>query len=93
MYVQTLEITFIIAVMFSLISYELSCDLPDVNECETEEHSCNLHKEECVNSIGSYRCKPRPDCPVGFTRDATSLRCVGKNFMQQGKVTEQNFLL
>lgn len=66
-------------------------NLPDVNECETEQHNCNIPKEKCVNFPGTFRCKPLPECPEGFTRDATSLRCVGKKLLEFVLSSKCNF--
>uniref|UniRef100_A0A803VCW3 Fibrillin 3 n=1 Tax=Ficedula albicollis TaxID=59894 RepID=A0A803VCW3_FICAL len=43
------------------------CPCPDLDECATEEHKCNLNAN-CVNTPGSYRCA----CRDGFNGDGFS---------------------
>lgn len=48
----------------------------DVNECVQQSHNCGL-SFECVNTEGSFRCNPKPQCPVGFSQEAQG-NCKGK---------------
>lgn len=34
----------------------------DINECETANHTCNIHSN-CLNTIGSFIC----ECNSGYT--------------------------
>lgn len=52
----------------------------DVNECEEGLHSCVAGEEDCVNTVGSYRCKALPLCPSGFRRNPSDNRCAGVLF-------------
>lgn len=48
----------------------------DINECVQQSHNCGLGFE-CVNTEGSFRCNPKPQCPVGFNQEAQG-NCKGK---------------
>lgn len=50
--------------------------LLDIDECARQSHDCGP-TFDCVNTQGSFRCNPKPLCPVGFNRDAQG-DCVGK---------------
>ncbi|XP_063750103.1 fibulin-2-like isoform X2 [Eleginops maclovinus] len=52
---------------YSLMANGCSCE--DINECVQLSHNCRL-SFECVNTEGSFRCNPKPQCPVGFNQDA-----------------------
>ena len=47
--------------------------LADVNECNTNQHSCNTTTSVCLNNDGSYICK----CKDGFTSDEDNNNCIG----------------
>lgn len=50
--------------------YRVNSDIcEDVNECAEQSHDCGPGFE-CVNTQGSFRCNPKPQCAVGFQRDA-----------------------
>ncbi len=48
----------------------------DINECVQQSHNCGVDYD-CVNTEGSFRCDPKPRCPVGFDRDAQG-NCIGE---------------
>lgn len=48
--------------------------ITDINECEQQSHNCG--QDECVNTEGSFRCNPKPRCPLGFHWDAQG-NCIG----------------
>jgi Calcium-binding EGF domain len=56
----------------------------DADECadairrSNSSSLCGDH-EQCVNTIGSYICRPTAECVGGFSVDPVSLRCVGKS--------------
>lgn len=54
----------------------MSSSSSDINECVQEIHNCGAHFE-CVNTEGSFRCNPKPQCPVGFSQDAQG-NCKGR---------------
>uniref|UniRef100_A0A8C2KUR0 Fibulin 1 n=1 Tax=Cyprinus carpio TaxID=7962 RepID=A0A8C2KUR0_CYPCA len=45
------------------------CVVSDIDECETGTHNCGAELE-CQNTAGSFRCRPRVQCGVGFIQDA-----------------------
>ncbi|KAI8767258.1 mucin protein, partial [Biomphalaria glabrata] len=47
-----------------------NCDI-DINECELGTHSCDLSKETCLNTQGSYQCS----CNDGFYKSCNSCHC------------------
>lgn len=49
---------------------------PDINECVEQSHDCGP-SFECVNTQGSFRCNPKPQCAEGFERDVHG-NCLGK---------------
>lgn len=49
----------------------------DVNECREIEDACTSD-EECINTIGSYKC----DCKIGFRRENLTQACVDINECQ-----------
>lgn len=48
--------------------------ISDINECALQSHNCG--QDECVNTLGSFRCNSKPRCPLGFNRDAQG-NCIG----------------
>lgn len=57
---------------------KVQCPLPppplDIDECSLDESACH-HGQDCMNTIGSYRCVMR--CGRGFRRTADGLSCAG----------------
>lgn len=53
------------------------CD--DLDECAERVAGCR-RPEDCVNTIGSYRCDgvPQGACPPGYSWDDLSQRCAGE---------------
>lgn len=65
----------------------------DINECEEGSHRCEPSKADCVNTAGSYRCKPLTPCLTGFRRNLTTGRCEGeqlKNNLSPGVWQQSN---
>ena len=46
---------------------------PDIDECSTNSHSCDVNAV-CSNNVGSYACS----CKAGFTGDGNT--CTGESF-------------
>ena len=46
---------------------------PDIDECSTNSHSCDVNAV-CSNTVGSYACA----CKAGFTGDGFT--CIGEPF-------------
>ena len=46
---------------------------PDIDECSTNSHSCDVYAM-CTNTVGSYAC----GCKAGFTGDGFT--CTGEQF-------------
>uniref|UniRef100_A0A3B4ACU0 EGF-like domain-containing protein n=1 Tax=Periophthalmus magnuspinnatus TaxID=409849 RepID=A0A3B4ACU0_9GOBI len=42
--------------------------VPDINECVQGVHGCGP-EFDCVNTMGSFRCNPKPQCAPGFSKD------------------------
>lgn len=55
------------------------CLPPDVNECVTNTHRCNLHAE-CLNTQGSFQCK----CKQGYR--GSGFDCAGEYHWMAGRV-------
>ncbi|XP_064414993.1 fibulin-2-like [Latimeria chalumnae] len=49
----------------------------DMNECIQGSHNCGLDSD-CHNTRGSFVCRPRPRCRVGFTREHQG-KCIDIN--------------
>lgn len=66
----------------NVLSVLFSCHLiywsspSDINECLQGSHNCGFGFE-CVNTMGSFRCNPKPRCPAGYNQDAEG-NCAGK---------------
>lgn len=65
-----------VSTQFSLKRLYLS---PDVNECVTNTHRCNLHAE-CLNTEGSFQCK----CKQGYR--GSGFDCAGEYHWMSGIV-------
>lgn len=65
-----------VSTQFSLNPFYL---FPDVNECVTNTHRCNLHAE-CLNTQGSFQCK----CKQGYR--GSGFDCAGEYHWMSGKV-------
>lgn len=50
----------------------------DINECQINNHDC-LESQRCDNTIGSYTCIRLQSCGTGYTLNAETGFCDGKN--------------
>ncbi len=51
----------------------------DIDECTVNLHTCRLADQECVNTVGSFRCRDKllTNCPAGYEYNRISLKCEG----------------
>lgn len=61
---------------FTLDPLTNACE--DINECQINNHEC-LETQRCDNTIGSYRCIRTQSCGTGYTFNAETQNCEGKN--------------
>ena len=53
----------------------------DINECDEGLTSCDSYTEQCVNTVGSYRCDPiTKDCGRGYQYNIYTEKCEGKHY-------------
>ncbi len=64
------------AVIYMYDNCSVPCVVSDIDECETGTHNCGAELE-CQNTAGSFRCRPRVQCGVGFIQDALG-SCIGE---------------
>lgn len=50
--------------------------LTDIDEC-TEDNPCK-ENQQCINTLGSYRCQPRLICNIGYEMNEGGTQCIGK---------------
>ncbi|XP_076037131.1 uncharacterized protein LOC143022668 isoform X3 [Oratosquilla oratoria] len=55
----------------------------DIDECAEQRSNCRSRVEECVNTPGSFACRPH-HCPAGYTREAATGQCVDVDECQEG---------
>lgn len=74
---------------FTLDPLTNACE--DINECQINNHEC-LETQRCDNTIGSYRCIRTQSCGTGYTFNAETSNCEGKNSIFSATLNNKSYL-